>query len=143
MRASDADRELLLEQLSAAAAAGRLDDEEFEQRAGAALRAKVLDDIEALRDDLPSAPEPAGREMGARAAAWRAGLRAHTRVFAAVNLGLAVIWALDGLGYFWPVWPFMGWGIGLVVHAACNPGRDSAWASASRSRHRRRGTASS
>jgi class 3 adenylate cyclase len=30
------------------------------------------------------------------------------------------IWAASGGGYFWPIWPILGWGIGLGCHwAAC------------------------
>jgi hypothetical protein len=29
--------------------------------------------------------------------------------------GAAVaLWALTGMGYFWPVWPILGWGIAVV-----------------------------
>jgi class 3 adenylate cyclase len=31
---------------------------------------------------------------------------------------LIAIWALSGGGYFWPVWPLLGWGVGLGSHAA-------------------------
>ena len=27
---------------------------------------------------------------------------------------LIVIWAATGAGYFWPIWPLLGWGIGLM-----------------------------
>jgi hypothetical protein len=36
-----------------------------------------------------------------------------------VQLLLIAIWALSGFGYFWVIWPMMGWGIGLVAHASC------------------------
>jgi hypothetical protein len=26
------------------------------------------------------------------------------------------IWALTGMGAFWPIWPALGWGIGIVSH---------------------------
>ena len=45
-------------------------------------------------------------------------LKIHLVVYAAVNLGLIAIWALTGGGYFWPIWPILGWGIGLAGHAA-------------------------
>ena len=33
-----------------------------------------------------------------------------------VNAMLVVIWALtDAGGYFWPIWPILGWGIALVL----------------------------
>lgn len=38
-------------------------------------------------------------------------------IYAIVNLGLILIWAISGGGYFWPIWVIIGWGIGLGVHA--------------------------
>ncbi len=33
-----------------------------------------------------------------------------------VNAMLIVIWTLtDAGGYFWPIWPILGWGIALVL----------------------------
>lgn len=42
--------------------------------------------------------------------------RNHAAVYGIVNAMLVVIWALSGQGYFWPVWPILGWGVGLVLH---------------------------
>jgi hypothetical protein len=42
--------------------------------------------------------------------------RNHVAVYVVVNAMLVVIWALSGQGYFWPVWPILGWGVGLVLH---------------------------
>jgi hypothetical protein len=38
-------------------------------------------------------------------------------IYGLVNLGLILIWAISGGGYFWPIWVIVGWGIGLGVHA--------------------------
>ena len=27
---------------------------------------------------------------------------------------LVVVWLLSGMGYFWPIWPFVGMGIGAI-----------------------------
>jgi hypothetical protein len=35
-------------------------------------------------------------------------------LFVLVNILLVAIWASTGRGYFWPIWPFLGWGIGLA-----------------------------
>jgi hypothetical protein len=43
--------------------------------------------------------------------------RNHALVYVAVNALLVVIWAASGAGYFWPIWPIAGWGIGLAAHA--------------------------
>ena len=42
----------------------------------------------------------------------------HFAVYASVNVLLIAIWAASGGGYFWPIWPILGWGIGLACHGA-------------------------
>jgi class 3 adenylate cyclase len=44
--------------------------------------------------------------------------KAHLTVYALVNVLLIGIWAASGGGYFWPIWPILGWGIGVVAHGA-------------------------
>jgi adenylate cyclase len=39
----------------------------------------------------------------------------HARIYCAVNLLLIAIWAITSRGYFWPIWPMLGWGVGLGV----------------------------
>lgn len=43
--------------------------------------------------------------------------RTHLVVYLVVNAALVVIWAATGAGYFWPIWPIVGWGIGLLLNA--------------------------
>ena len=118
MRASDAEREAAVAELRGHAAAGRLEVDELEQRVGAAFAARTCEELAELRRDLPTLPQSDFGE--------------HLRVFVAVQLLLVAIWALTGAGYFWPVWPFMGWGIGLVVHGFCEMGTQTMWANAPR-----------
>jgi class 3 adenylate cyclase len=40
----------------------------------------------------------------------------HATVFVAVNLLLVAVWALTSRGYFWPIWPVLGWGVGLGIN---------------------------
>lgn len=41
----------------------------------------------------------------------------HAAAYVMVNVTLIVIWALTMPdGFFWPVFPMLGWGIGLVFH---------------------------
>jgi hypothetical protein len=42
---------------------------------------------------------------------------AHLISYVMVNALLIVIWAIAGGGFFWPIFPLMGWGIGIVFHA--------------------------
>jgi len=43
--------------------------------------------------------------------------RNHAGAYLIVNAMLVAIWALSGAGYFWPIWPILGWGIGLAFNA--------------------------
>lgn len=40
----------------------------------------------------------------------------HLAAYVLVNGLLIVIWAVTGAGFFWPVFPLIGWGIGLFFH---------------------------
>ena len=45
------------------------------------------------------------------------GFVGHVQVYALVNLLLVAIWLVTGAGYFWPIWPSLGWGLGVGLHA--------------------------
>ncbi len=42
----------------------------------------------------------------------------HLVIYLAVNSLLVLVNLVNWGGYFWAVWPALGWGIGLLVHAA-------------------------
>jgi hypothetical protein len=85
IRASDQDREAVLQRLQAAFAEGRLDDDEFDQRMRTALTARTGAELAPLLDDLPAvaggrpavagAPGKAGRFAGAYKSSVRRGGR--------------------------------------------------------------------
>jgi class 3 adenylate cyclase len=117
LRASDADRDRVAELLRDHYGAGRLSDDDLSERVDAAYRARTISQLQALTADLPSAPE-AGRRRRRRRGALDTSFRIHLTVFIVVNVMLIGIWAASGGGYFWPVWPILGWGIGLGCHGA-------------------------
>lgn len=43
--------------------------------------------------------------------------RTHLVVYVLVNAMLIAIWALSGAGFFWPIFPILGWGVGLALNA--------------------------
>jgi Domain of unknown function (DUF1707)/2TM domain len=123
LRASDADRERVVEALRQHHVDGRLDAEELNQRMDQAFAAKTLGELDVITTDLPPirAPARAGAPLQPRRpdrAGAKAAFRRHLFTYAWVNGLLVVIWALTNFGgYFWPVWPMLGWGIGLASHA--------------------------
>lgn len=114
LRASDADREQVAERLRAAAGEGRLSAGELEERLEGAFGARTQAELEPLTADLPL-PLPPPAPGPARARPRR---RPDLGPYIGVSLMLVAIWALTGMGYFWPVWPILGWGISFAA-----PGR--------------------
>ncbi len=66
---------------------------------------------EATRDD-------ALREQAIKRLKKRRDFAGHVLIYVLVNAFLVVIWALTNVhGFFWPVFPIVGWGIGVVMNA--------------------------
>jgi Domain of unknown function (DUF1707)/2TM domain len=113
LRVGDAERTQVIDQLADHHAAGRLSLPEFEERMAAAWTAQTGADLEPLTRDLP-APRPPDRPR--RPPAARPRLDDQTRTYLAVMALLWLIWLLSGAGYPWPIWPTLGWGIGVAGH---------------------------
>lgn len=43
--------------------------------------------------------------------------RSHVFIYLLVNTMLVVIWAVTGSGFFWPIFPILGWGVGVGANA--------------------------
>ena len=41
----------------------------------------------------------------------------HIVIYVLVNAMLVVIWAVTGSDFFWPIFPIVGWGIGVGANA--------------------------
>ena len=117
MRASDSDRERTAELLREHYTAGRLSSEDLARRVDSAYDVGTVDELAALTADLPS---PDANAVTPRRASDEEmqGFRVHFTIYALVNLLLIGIWAASGAGYFWPIWPILGWGFGIAMHAA-------------------------
>jgi hypothetical protein len=114
LRVADQDREHAITLLGQHAAAGRLSADELEERSDRVLAARTRGELDPLFADLPEAPRPPSRREGGER--HFDGARDHLTAFLLVNLMLIAIWAATGAGYFWPIWPLLGWGIGVVSH---------------------------
>ena len=110
IRPSDAEREEIVSQLRAHAGDGRLDVEELERRVARAYVTTTRRHLVEMVSDLPRPPRPP-REQ-------RREFTEHLRTYLAVMALLVAIWALTGMGYFWPIWPMLGWGISVFSHGS-------------------------
>ena len=128
LRASDVDRERLVDELEQHAIAGRLTTDEFEQRTGQAYEAKTVRELDQLRQDLP--PVPTGGQVVTRRQR-RADLTKRSLQETGGSAGLfvvcTVIWLASGAsGQFWPVWILIIVALSLVRNgwALYGPGAD-------------------
>jgi class 3 adenylate cyclase len=109
LRASDAERERIAARLREHFVEGRLSDDEVSDRLGAVYAARTTAELDKLTADLPERGR--GEELDPE-------FRGHLTGYLLVNLMLIGIWAASGAGYFWPIWPILGWGLAVAFHAA-------------------------
>jgi hypothetical protein len=58
------------------------------------------------------------RERAVKRLKKRRDFYGHLLVYTLVNTFLVVIWAVtDSGGFFWPIFPIVGWGIGVIMNA--------------------------
>ena len=121
--AGDRERENTARQLGLALTQGYLDMTEYERRVGAAFAAKTAGELRELVADLPVgllARNDPGRRERTRSAA-RMSVRLHLAGYLLMVVVVLTVWTAvalsGGTTYFWPIWPIMGAGIGLLSHA--------------------------
>jgi uncharacterized protein DUF1707/2TM domain-containing protein len=123
VRAGDSDRERIANQLGQALSQGYLAMDEYETRLQATFAAHTTAELRQLVADLPLAQlrrhDP--QRQAARQRAARLGVRIHVGAYLAMVVIVLTVWLAVGLTagawYFWPIWPILGAGIGVVSHA--------------------------
>ncbi|MGH2930529.1 MAG: DUF1707 domain-containing protein [Solirubrobacteraceae bacterium] len=115
LRASDADRERLIEELNEHAAEGRLTTEELEERLTAAYAARTTGEIDALRGDLPATVKQVALHHRARRAQLTRRMIQETGGTAGAFVVCTAIWLASGAhGQFWPVWVLIVFALSVV-----------------------------
>lgn len=124
LRASDAERQRIVDMLQAAATDGRLTVGEADERIAAAYAATYQHDLVPLTDDLPSGSrddrQPAQRRRIHPAVA------VHAAVVLVFAVGLVVRWAVSDAAFFWPLFPMFWLAVSVLVHARIRGGFDRA-----------------
>ncbi|HXO50347.1 MAG TPA: DUF1707 domain-containing protein [Mycobacterium sp.] len=108
VRAGDHERDRTANQLGKALAQGYLAMDEYETRLQAVFAAHTTAELRQLLADLPLDR-------------LRRSVHIHLAGYAAMVVIVLSVWLAVGLTagawYFWPIWPILGAGIGLVSHA--------------------------
>jgi Domain of unknown function (DUF1707)/2TM domain len=123
VRVGDREREKVATRLGQAFTQGYLSIPEYETRLSQALEAQTAGALNQVLSDLPvtriARSDP--RRRAARVAAARRGVQIHLAAYLAASLLMIGIWlalaVTVGAWYFWPVWPILGGGIGVISHA--------------------------
>lgn len=123
VRAGDPDREKTADVLGLALAQGYLGMPEYEARLQSAFAATTRPELHGLTADLPverlRRNDPRRREARRRMA--RRGVQVHLAGYLTMVAIVLTVWLAVGLTagawYFWPIWPILGAGIGLLGHA--------------------------
>ena len=108
VRAGDRERDRAANQLGRALAQGYLAMDEYETRLQAVFAAHTTAELRQLLADLPL--DRLRRSVHIHLAGYTAMVVIVLSVWLAVGL-------TAGAWYFWPIWPILGAGIGLVSHA--------------------------
>jgi uncharacterized protein DUF1707 len=117
MRASDADRERVVERLRTALQEGRLDLHEYDERMQRAYGAKTYGDLDGLLTDLPVAtpPAPAVAPIEQKRKSPTAEWVVHQwQSWVPAAVVLTAIWAISGFGDYWPGWIIGIWAAALL-----------------------------
>ncbi|MBV9803427.1 MAG: DUF1707 domain-containing protein [Solirubrobacterales bacterium] len=116
-RIGDAQREDLAVTLRAAAADGRLDLTELEERLEHTWAARTLGELAPITADLElwigQRRKTEQRTSAAHTA--RSALRYSIATFLTAMAIMVAIWLLTGSGYAWPIWPAMTWGPWVIM----------------------------
>lgn len=123
VRVGDPERERTVTRLGRAFTQGYLSMEEYDTRLQQAVQADTAGALDRLLSDLPmtriSKQDP--RRRARRVAAARRGVAIHAAAYLAMCLTVLGVWLAVafsvGAWYFWPIWPILGGGIGVVSHA--------------------------
>ncbi|WP_433663039.1 DUF1707 domain-containing protein [Nocardia sp. CA-128927] len=114
VRASDADREKIVEQLRLAMNEGRLTLHEYDDRLQQVYSAKTYGELTPVLADLP-AQRGSRAPVAKRVPQWVV-IMWTPWVF--VNMLCLLIWVATGAGYFWPFWVAVPWGMALLIPTA-------------------------
>jgi hypothetical protein len=145
LRATDADRDLVLEVLAVAYAEGSLDREEYDQRSDVALAVRRLGEVRPLVGDLVALPEVRGAWQDAReeaGALYRREVRDARNGFLFVSALTTVVWGgtavFIGFYFFWPAIPAAALGLGWLAAIGGQQSRIDALEQEALERRRRR-----
>ena len=90
---------------------------------GGDREAFVLEDVVIMSVDAVT-PDTDLRARALERLKKKRDFKLHLAMYVMFNSLLILVWVLTATGFFWPVFPLAGWGIGIVAHAWDAYGRE-------------------
>ena len=108
---TESERSAVIARLQRATRTGAIELDEFEARLDQALGSSTYLELQRSISDLPGEVEVTGRRRVSPPIATYLGVIAL----------LVLVWLVTSPGgYFWPIWPALGWGIPVLIrHRRC------------------------
>jgi len=75
----------------------------------------MAQEVGAMKDNVEQSEDL--RQLAIRRIKKKSDFKAHLLAFVLVNSVIVAIWAVTGSGFFWPIFPMLGWGIGVIMNA--------------------------
>lgn len=72
-----------------------------------------------VQEPVAPALEQQRREQAIKRIRDKNAFKFHLVAYLAINALFVVMWAISGVGYFWPIFVMVGWGAGVAVHGYC------------------------
>ncbi|WP_330182480.1 DUF1707 domain-containing protein [Nocardia sp. NBC_01503] len=116
MRASDADREQIVTKLRVAMDDGRINLHEFDERVQQVYAARTYGELTPVLADLPAVRSSrSGPKVAVEPGMFPTWVKIMWTPWVFVNILCVLIWLATGMGYFWPFWVAVPWGLALFI----------------------------
>jgi hypothetical protein len=138
LRASDADRDAVVERLRRAAVEGRLQPEELEERLHAALRARTYGDLKRVLRDLPTTRMAWERQSAVAMPAASTVLAVAMRVGLMLAIMAVVLVVAAAMAAWWILWAVVCFALCGRRFSGARLGARSPWDRRATRRQRRR-----
>ncbi|MFB8008695.1 DUF1707 domain-containing protein [Nocardia sp. NPDC056000] len=116
MRASDADREQIVTKLRSAMDDGRINLHEFDERVQQVYAAKTYGELTPVLSDLPAQRNSrSGPAIPKQTGAFPTWVKIMWTPWVFVSILVTLIWLATGMGYFWPFWVIVPWGLAYFI----------------------------
>lgn len=79
------------------------------------MKAAAVREEDTMSTGLPESTDL--RERAVKRLKKKHDFHVHLVIYLMVNSMIVIVWAMTSQGFFWPIFPLVGWGVGVVANA--------------------------